>query len=162
MTRHISQLEPIFCVQDCHFQIAQIEYQGQTHTLALLPRVKSRYSASDKIHQNSWLQTFVDTCYCIGHILNGNIFTSHILCSMLIKQLIDLRKVRAENLKFRTDLRDRVVDGWSVIQSSNRLLKRKFKKSNIVLSVQVYTWLLDIAFRLWQWTVLAANLVAIN
>ena len=67
---------------------------------------------------------------------------------MLIKQLIDLRKVRAENLKFRTDLRDRVVDGWSVIQSSNRLLKRKFKKSNIVLSVQVYTWLLDIAFRL--------------
>ena len=35
---------------------------------------------------------------------------------MLIEQLIDLEKVRLENLKFRTELRDRVEDGWSVIQ----------------------------------------------
>ena len=35
-------------------------------------------------------------------------------CSLLIEQLIDLEKVRTENLKFRTDLRHWVMDGWSV------------------------------------------------
>ena len=33
---------------------------------------------------------------------------------MLIKQLINLEQVRNENLKFRTDFRNRVVDGWLV------------------------------------------------
>ena len=37
-------------------------------------------------------------------------------CSMLIEQLIDLRKVKTENLKFRTDLEDRVMNSWSVTQ----------------------------------------------
>ena len=31
----------------------------------------------------------------------------------LIKQVIDLRKVRFAALKFRTDLQNRVMDGWS-------------------------------------------------
>ena len=35
---------------------------------------------------------------------------------MLIEQLIDLEKVRTENLKFRTDLRDQIIDRWSVTQ----------------------------------------------
>ena len=35
---------------------------------------------------------------------NLNIFTLHNFCSMVIKQLIDLEKVRIDNLKFRTDL----------------------------------------------------------
>ena len=35
---------------------------------------------------------------------------------MIIKQLINLEKVRTENLKFRTDLGDLVMDGWSVTQ----------------------------------------------
>ena len=35
---------------------------------------------------------------------------------MLIKQLKDLRKVRSENLKFRTDLRDLVMEDWPVTQ----------------------------------------------
>ena len=35
---------------------------------------------------------------------------------MLIEQLIDLEKVRSDNLKFRTDLQDLVIDGWSVTQ----------------------------------------------
>ena len=34
---------------------------------------------------------------------------------MLI-ELIDLEKVRNENLKFRTDLPDRVMEGWSATQ----------------------------------------------
>ena len=33
---------------------------------------------------------------------------------MLIEQHIDLEKVRTDNLKIRTDLPDRVMDGWSV------------------------------------------------
>ena len=33
---------------------------------------------------------------------------------MLMKQLIDLEKVKTDNLKVRTDLRDLVMDGWSV------------------------------------------------
>ena len=32
---------------------------------------------------------------------------------MLIEQLINLEKVTTDNLKFMTDLRDRVMDGWS-------------------------------------------------
>ena len=35
-------------------------------------------------------------------------------CSILIEQLIKLIKVRTEKLKFKTDLRDWVMDGWSV------------------------------------------------
>ena len=35
---------------------------------------------------------------------------------MLIDQVIDLRKGRTEDLKFRKDLRDRVMDGLSVAQ----------------------------------------------
>ena len=35
---------------------------------------------------------------------------------MLIEQLINFEKVRIDNLKFRTDLQDQVMDGWSVTQ----------------------------------------------
>ena len=48
---------------------------------------------------------------------------------MLIKQLI--KKVRTENLKFRRDLKDQVMDGWPVTQLmivyKGRLLKEKSK-----------------------------------
>ena len=44
-------------------------------------------------------------------------------------RLINLQKVKAENLKFRTDLRDLNVDGWSVKQQvidyKGRLLKNQ-------------------------------------
>ena len=33
---------------------------------------------------------------------------------MLIEELIDLAKVRTDSLKFRKDLPDLVMDGWSV------------------------------------------------
>ena len=35
---------------------------------------------------------------------------------MLIEQLIDFESVRTDSLKFRTDLGDQVMDGWSVTQ----------------------------------------------
>ena len=33
---------------------------------------------------------------------------------MLIEQLINVEKVRVDNLKFVTDLQDGAMDGWSV------------------------------------------------
>ena len=35
---------------------------------------------------------------------------------MLVELLIDIEKVRTDNLKFRANLRDRDMDGWSVTQ----------------------------------------------
>ena len=49
---------------------------------------------------------------------------------MLIEQLIDLEKVRTDNLKFRTDLRDRVMDGWSVTQQMIVYKDNLLKKSS--------------------------------
>ena len=53
---------------------------------------------------------------------------------MLIEQLIDIEKVRTDNLKFRTDLRDLAMDGWSKTQMNvykDELLKKSSnQKSN--------------------------------
>ena len=66
------------------------------------------------------------------------------LKKVIIEQLINLKKVRTDNLKFRTDLRDRVMDGWPVTQEMNvykgRLLKKSSnRKSKLVLSTLVTT-----------------------
>ena len=58
----------------------------------------------------------IDASYRIRHRLELKYFHFAQFYSMLIEQLIDLEKVRTDNLKFRTDLRDRVMDGWSVTQ----------------------------------------------
>ena len=83
---------------------------------------------------------------------------------MLIQQLIDLEKVRTKNLKFRTDLRDQVMDGWSVtkmIVYKGKLLKKSSnRKSKLVLSTLVATWLSNIAFHLrpiWLQTLVAID-----
>ena len=36
---------------------------------------------------------------------------------MLIEHLVDLEKVRTENLKFRIYFQDQVMDGWSIAQN---------------------------------------------
>ena len=75
--------------------------------------VKARHSIQEYLNTNLWLIHF--TQFDIDW--SWNIITLHNFCSMLIKQLIDLRKVRTENLKFKTDLQDLVsMDGWSVTQ----------------------------------------------
>ena len=56
--------------------------------------------------------------------------------------LIDLEKVRTDYLKFRTDLQDRVMGGWSVTQYiivyKGRLLKKSSnRKLKLVLSALV-------------------------
>ena len=83
----------------CHSQIARVEDQGRT-----------RYT---RILTANLLSTHVIEC---DTDWNWIFSCSHNFCSMLIEQLIDLRKVRTDNLKSRTDLRDRVMNGWSVTQ----------------------------------------------
>ena len=84
---------------------------------------------------------------------------------MLIKQLINLEKVRTDNFKFRTYLWDWVLDGWSVTQKINvdegRLLKKSSnRKSKLVLLTLVTTWLSNIIFHLlliWQQTLVSID-----
>ena len=93
--------------------------------------------------------------------LSWSIFTLHSFCSLLVEQLIDLRNVRTEILKFRTDLQDQVIDGRSVTQYKGRLLKNSStQKSKLVLSTLVTTWLSNIAFHLqkiWLQTLVAVD-----
>ena len=91
---YLATWNQFFCSQHCRSQIVQVEYQGQTRNSRTLE-----------------LKPLIDTSHRIRHILELKYFTSHNFCSMLIKQLINLEKVKTENLKFRTDLH-----GWSVTQ----------------------------------------------
>ena len=87
-------LWPLFFFQDCRSHIAQVEYQGQ--------------------EQNTWIlerKPLFKTSYHINIDRDWNIFTLHSFCSLLIEHLIVLETVRTENLKFRTDLRDQVMNG---------------------------------------------------
>ena len=52
----------------------------------------------------------IDKSYRIRHRLELKYFHFAQFCSLLI----DLEKVRTKNLKFKTDLQDQVMDGWSV------------------------------------------------
>ena len=91
----------------------KVEYQGQTRYTRILD-----------------LKPCISTCYRIGHTLELIFLSLHNFCSMLIEQLIDLRKVRTEKLKFRTDLRDWVILLVSNIVDdflSSRLLKKSSK-----------------------------------
>ena len=58
----------------------------------------------------------IDTTYRIRHRLELNFFHFAQILLNLIEQLIDFEKVKTDNLKFRTDLRDRKMDGWSLTQ----------------------------------------------
>ena len=80
-------------------------------------------------------------------------FTLHNYCSMLIEQLIDLRKVRTENLKIRTDLKDQDMGGWSVTGSGvDDCLQRQIAKKSsnsklkLFLSMLVTEWLSNKAY----------------
>ena len=87
---------------------------------------------------------------------------------MLIKQLINPRKVKTEKLKFRTNLCYQVMDCWSVTQYmivyKGRLLKKSSNcKSKSVLSTLVSTLLSNIAFHLlliWLHTLVAIGSVS--
>ena len=85
--------------------------------------------------------------------------------AMLIEQLINVEKVRTEHWKFRTDLQDQVMDGWSVTQYmtvyKGKLLKKIFKLKIEACPVNAgTTWLSNIAFHLrpiWLQTLAVIN-----
>ena len=74
--------------------------------------IKARHKIREFLNANLW------SIHLIAFDIDWswNIFTLHNFCSMLIEQLIVLEKLRTDNLKFRTDLRDRIMGGWSVTQ----------------------------------------------
>ena len=67
------------------------------------------------IKAKHYISVFLNAKLSLIHFIDFscNIFN---FGSMLIKQLIYPRKLKTENLKFRTDLQDRVMAVWSVIQ----------------------------------------------
>ena len=88
-----------FCIQDCSSQIVQVEYQGQTRNTRILER-KPLINTSYHIRQRLDLKYFHFAQFWLS---------AHLAAHWPWKS-------RTENLKFRTDLRDRVLDGWSVTQ----------------------------------------------
>ena len=100
-------VELLFCVQDVVLGLLSLN-------------IKARHYISKFLNANLWSIHFIaldidcplhikilkrkpliNTFYCIRHRLP-------------IEQLIKLEKVRTENLKFRTDLWDRLMESWSV------------------------------------------------
>ena len=72
--------------------------------------------------------------YYFQYILELKYFLFAQFCSMLIELDIDLRELRSENLKFRTDLQDQAINNcqqhrtWQkMIIFSSRLLKKSSK-----------------------------------
>ena len=87
--------------------------------------IKARHKKREFLNANLWL------IHLIGFVdidRSWNIFTLHNFCS--IEHLIDLENVRTENLKFRTDLRDRVMEVWSVTLYMNVYKDRLLQKSS--------------------------------
>ena len=70
-------------------------------------------------------------CSTLSARLHSQYFYSLSLCLILIKQalVIVLRKVRSENLKFRTDLLDQVMDVCSLTLLQVNTLRRKLLKN---------------------------------
>ena len=122
-------------MQDCRFQIAQVDYQCQARNTRIFERTP-----------------LIDTSYCIRHRFELKYFHFAQFCSLLIEQLINLENMRTYNLKFRTDLRDGIIDGWSVTQQmivyKDSLLKKSSNWTRLVLSTLVTTWLSNTTFRL--------------
>ena len=59
---------------------------------------------------------------------------------MLIEQLINLEKVRTDNLKFGTDLQDRAMDGWSVLHiiiTVDECLHRKIAQTQKIFKSKI-------------------------
>ena len=96
----------IFCIQDCCSRIIQVLCQGQARNTRYLER-----------------KPLIDTFYRIRHRLELNqlkyFHFAHFLLSahrVAHRAAHRPRKSGTDNLKLKTDLWDRVMDGWSVTQ----------------------------------------------
>ena len=145
MTRRIS---PPATVQDCCSWIVRVEYQGQTRNTRFLEH-----------------KPLINTFYRIWHWLELKYF--HFV-QFLLNAHRALKKVKTDILKFKTDLRDQDMDGWTRLVSNtvDDCLQRKIaqkssnRKLKLVLSRLVTTWLANITFHLqpiWLQTLVAIN-----
>ena len=98
-TSYFATCNWFFCVQDCRTQIFQVEYQGQTRNTRSFER-----------------KPLIEKSNCIRHRLELKYFHFAQLLLNAHRAAHQPRKVRTDNLKFRTDLLDRVMDDWSVTQ----------------------------------------------
>ena len=123
----------------------------------------SKISRQDTIYQNSWQQTFYKCILLHWTKIGMEIlllcsvcrFFAH--CSLLIEQLIDLRKVITENLTFKTDF-PRLSCGWLVSNivddcvrrqiAKNHLKIKSWSSSDLVLPMLVAILLSNISFHL--------------
>ena len=121
------------------FSVCRIVVLGLLN-LQLKSNIKARYC-----HYSYWhnILQFIYTCYCNGHRLDLKYFH-------FAQFLLNAHWAGTENLKFRTDFWDPVLDGWPVIQCFQRQIAQKiFKlKLKFVQSMQVSTLLSNIAFYL--------------
>ena len=71
--------------------------------------IKARHKIPECLNTNlSWIHLIAFYIFELKYFH----FTQFLLIAH--QQLIDLEKVKTQNLKFRTDLQDQVMDGWSV------------------------------------------------
>ena len=140
-----------FCIQDFCTQIFQVklaEYQGQTRKTRILER-----------------KPLINTSYCNQHRLELKHFSFAQFLLNAHQAAHQPWKVRTDNFKFRTYVRDWVLDGWSVTQKINvyeggLLKKSSNRKLKLVLSTLVTTWLSNITFHLlliWLQTLVTIN-----
>ena len=81
----------------------------RTVVLGLLKlNIKARHEIPEFLNSKPLITTFYLTTF----------YPIYLTTFYLSEQLVNHEKVarRADNLKFRTDLRDRVMDGWAVTQ----------------------------------------------
>ena len=89
----LNNLNWILCMLDFHCWIAQVNCRDLTRCTNILDA--------------NLLLKHINDIITLDIDWNWTIFFVQMLCSMLIKQVTDLRKVRTENLLFRTDLKVR-------------------------------------------------------
>ena len=131
--------EPLFCVQGCCPQIAQVEYQGQARKTRILER-----------------KPWIDASYRIQHRLELKYF--HFTQFLLIAHRgDDWAPQKSEKLELEIsswDISSRSGYGWLVSHTADDCLQRQTaqnslnRKSKLILSTQVTTWLSNIAFHL--------------
>ena len=86
----------IFWVMDCCSWIAKVEYQGHTLYTRSKPLISTSYHIQHRLElKYFYFAQFLLNAHQAGHWPE---------------------KVRTEKLKFRTDLQDQVMDGWSATQ----------------------------------------------
>ena len=119
-------LEPFFCVQNLHSRIAQVEYQSQTRNTRILARKPFDYQ--HMLLHWTW----------IGFSFSA----SFAQCSSSSSSTSEQWELRgSESLKFRTDLQDLVMAGWSVLLSvTQQIIHVLFNSNEVAVMFEIRIW----------------------